>query len=356
MYILPNTKIETIEQKGTEEQKATAVYFDRNGNGKIDRNEADSFNFSKITRTENKIKIQNLNGHVDTFENVEIRKPNEYYKNGTIPIAVVDTFHKDCTNNFHGPAVCNILKQKNKNLSITEIDYAPQRCWNKFQNGFAKFADKHIKVSEFLEKHHLFPNFILNKKAQKPLFEAFEEIKTRMNNGEKFKAVNLSSSIGITYEEINKLVEKEIGKPITPNNIKYHSNKIREILEKNENKKITSENGKVKIKTYLELIRLMESINIPIYMAGEYKTGENKDIEQFNILGLAKNSLIVEGGIEQPDGTITHSLNVSHNSLALDQNGKRRIEDSFVYSGSELCRGSTSYATPMALAKAFLSN
>ena len=45
---------------------------------------------------------------------------------------------------------------------------------------------------------------------------------------------------------------------------------------------------------------------------------------------------------------------VSHNSLALDENGKRRIEDSLVYEGDFECmsRGSTSFATPIALAKA----
>ena len=268
MYILPNTKIETIEQKGTTEQKAVATYFDKNGNGKIDREETDSFNYAKITKIENGIKIQNTNGQIDTFENIRARKSDSYYKSGSIPIVVIDTFHKECTNNFHGTAVSNILKNYNKELSLTEIDYAPQRCWNKFQMAFGKFAEKYHKIFQYLDKKNLFPHFILNKKAQKPMFAAFEEIKTRMNNGEKFEAVNFSSAIGISYEEINKLVEKEIGEPITPDNIKKHSSKIREILEKNENRKIESNDQKVRIKRYLDLIKLMESINIPIYMAG----------------------------------------------------------------------------------------
>ena len=164
MYILSNTTIEAIKEKGTAEQKAAAVYFDKNGNGKIDREEADSFNYAKITKTENSLTIQNKNGYIDTFENLNTRKEDSYYKNGSIPIAVIDLYNPECTNSFHGTAVSNTLKKHNKELSLTEIDYSPHRTWNKFQINFAKFADKH-KIFQFLDEKNLFPHFILNKKA-----------------------------------------------------------------------------------------------------------------------------------------------------------------------------------------------
>lgn len=354
MYILPNTSIETIEQKGTAEQKATAVYFDVNGNGKIDRTEADSFNYAKITKTEDELTIQHQNGYIDTFENLRTRKPDSYYKSGSIPIAVIDLYNEECPNTFHGTAVSNTLKKYNKELSLTEIDCSPQRCWSKFQKNFAKFADRHLKIATFLSDKKLFPSFILGHKEHKSDLAAFQEIKTRIDNGEKFKAVNFSSSINTTYEAINKLVEKELGITITPDNIKENLGKIRAFLEQNPNKKIEWENEKVKVKKYLDIIKAMESLNIPIYMAGEYKTGANREIEQFNILALAKNSIIIDAGLIQADGSIIHDKIISHSSLSIDENGKRKIEDAMFYSEDKINRGCTSYATPMALAKDFL--
>ena len=80
----------------------------------------------------------------------------------------------------------------------------------------------------------------------------------------------------------------------------------------------------------------------------------DREIEQFNILALAKNSIIIDAGLIQADGSIIHDKIISHSSLSIDENGKRRIEDAMFYSKDKINRGCTSYATPMALAKDFL--
>ncbi|MCD7878498.1 MAG: hypothetical protein LUG16_01035 [Candidatus Gastranaerophilales bacterium] len=356
MYILPSTKISDIETKGTDNQKAAATYFDKNGNGIIDKNEADSFNLSKISKTDEALTITSPNGYIDKFENISIKRSDDYYKSGYIPVAVVDDF---TTNGGiqHGTGVCNIIKSINPNISLTKINCCNIENWN----GLQKFADKVIckfpKLENALYSNkttgNLCNDFFGSLNFEAKTFEiAYKKLKEQIDSGVKFEAVNMSQAIECQYSTINSLVSDELGVEITPDNIADYKKEIKEILRQKQTQKIEYEDMKPyshkgKISDILRIIDAMESVKIPIYNAGAYKSPDNT--ETFSLLSLADNSLTVEAGIETENGII-HADVVSHNSFALDENGKRRIADSIVYGAGELQRGSTSFATPMVLA------
>ena len=78
MNIKPNTQVTDIRKKEgfTAEQKATAVYFDKDNNGTIDANEASIFNSSNIKLNEDGIKISLQSGETHDFEDWAKRKEN----------------------------------------------------------------------------------------------------------------------------------------------------------------------------------------------------------------------------------------------------------------------------------------
>lgn len=364
MNILPYTKVSDIQEKGSPEQKVAVQYFDKDDNGIINKEEADRFNSSKIDVSEQRLIIVSKDGYVDKFESVDYKYPESYYTQGYIPVAVIDDFTMgdDGISCQHGTNVCNIIKSINPDISITKFNTNHTLKWNSFQRSLGNLLIEHPKIDEFC-----YNNDFLNGLTKKVLetirltnlaiIEHLGTIKEQIENGYKYEAINMSCGLEITYPVLNQLVEKELGVKITPDNISQYKTQIKEILNKKQNDKIpyydsSHKSSYVKIQDVLSVIEAMEETQIPIYIAGSYKTGENE--ETVNLYALANNALCVEAGVEKDNDFILDNDFVSHNSLALDENGNRRIEDSLVYEGDFECmsRGSTSFATPIALAKA----
>lgn len=362
MYILPNTPIAKMQESGNAEQAATAIYFDKNGNGVIDKTEADSFNSSKIDKTDEKISIKSVNGYTDTFVNFRTQKDQNYYKSGSIPVAVIDIFQGNGGGGAdHGYGVSNIIKSINPDISVTQVNASPITCYNKFQQFLCKKFDKNPKLEEMIYSNKVMNklmDFIYSNRdvAQHNAYiNAVDKVQNDIDNGMEYKAVNLSSGYEVSYETINSIVKDELGVEITPENIKEYKTQVKDILEQKQDETIVhgSKSGEheIKIKDMLTLVDKIENLNIPVYLAGSYYYDKEGTIDAFNLLALADNTLSVEAGTELPNGKIINGKRVSRNSLSLDENGNRRIADSICYDGIELYRGSTSFATPMVLAK-----
>ncbi len=362
MYILPSTKIEQIAQKGTDEQKTAATYFDKNGNGIIEAQEADSFNYSKIVKTPESLTITSPSGYTDKFINIATPHPDSFYEQGFIPVAVIDDFTMGGNGTVqHGTNVSNVIKYINPNISLTRINTSHTKYFNPIQKGLIKIFNKHPNMERTLDNHKITKKLLdliynniphLSMLAHK---KSCETVKANLDNGMKYKAVNLSAGFDITYSTINELVKNELGIEITPDNISTYRQQIKDIIRNKKDYKISNYNssGKcvyTKLSETLDVLDAIEQIKIPVYIAGSYKTVN--DEETFNLWALADNAICIEGGVEH-NGTIIHDSHVSHNSLAVDKNGHRRLEDSMFYDGSdELERGSNSLAVPIALAKA----
>ncbi len=364
MYILSSTKVSDIEQKGTAEQKIAAQFFDKDGNGIIDRAEADSFNTSKIDVSKQKLTITSKDGFVDEFESVDYQHPESYYTQGYIPVAVIDDFTMggEGISCQHGTNVCNTIKSINPDISITKFDTNHTQKWNSFQKGFADFQRKHPKLEKLCYGNDFLRGLtgrILNISSltNQNIIEHLGTIKEQIEAGQKYEAINMSLGSEVTYPALNALVSKELGVEITPDNASKYKTQIKEILKTKQNETITYYNSSHKpsnlsVKDVVGVIEAMEATETTIYIAGSYKTLDGE--ENINLYALADNALCVEAGAEKDGKFILDDNVISHNSLALDENGNRRIEDSLVYEGDFECmsRGSTSLATPMALAKA----
>lgn len=363
MYILPSTKVSDIEAKGTSAQKIAVQYFDKDGNGVIDKSEAVHFNTAQIDVSKQKLTITSKDGYVDTFESVDFEHPESYYTQGYIPIAVIDdyTMGRDGISCQHGTNVCNVIKSINPDISITKFDTNHTLKWNSFQKGLAGFLNKHPKLGELSYKNSFLRNMTdkllnISSLTNQNITEHLTTIKKQIDAGQRYEAINMSCGQEITYSELNKFVGKELGVELTPDNIAQYKNQIKEILKAKQNETITyydsSHNASsISIKEVVNVIEAMEATKTPIYIAGAYKTLDGE--ENVNLYALASNSYCVEAGAEKDGKFILDDNFISHNSLALDENGKRRIEDSLIYEGEFECmsRGSTSLATPMALAK-----
>ncbi len=359
MHILPLTTVSDIETNGTDEQKAAAKYFDKNGNGIIEKTEADSFNSSKISKTNEALTITSADGYVDKYENISTNHTDSYYESGYIPVAVIDDFSMNEENVIqHGTYVCNIMKSTNPDISITKFNTNHTQNWNGVQKFFGNILANHPNLEKKLYSNDVTMKicekfFRSPELCNKSLNNAISELKNKIDAGTKYEAANLSQGPACDYETINNLVSDELGVEITPDNIADYKKEIKEILKEKQNQKITYyETGgtetQIKAAEIIETIELIESLNIPVYLAGTYKTPDGE--ETFNLYSLADNALTVEAGVED-NGEIMRADTVSHNSFAIDGNGNRRLEDSTFYDGSDtMDYGSTSFATPMALA------
>ena len=355
MNIEVNMTVDYVKQNGTAEQKAAAVYFDKNGNGIYEQDEADTFSRSSIEKTDEALTITSADGYVDTFENIATRHDDEYYSSGTIPVAVIDDYLGNLDNPGycqHGTYVCNTIKSINPDISITKINNSERQYWTPAQKFVNKVFETFPALGNLLCSNESTQNmldefFCTDKYKFNASVKAFEELNNQIENGAGYKAVNLSSACACEYSEINELVAEELGVAITPDNIAEYKSEIKEILRQK-----SDEQGKdgTFISQILTQIDLLENTEIPVYMGGSYTSEDGEDT--FNLLALADNALIVEGGVEYGNDIIFDE-DIPHSSLALDENGERRIEDSRLYDGKELLKTSTSFATPMALAKAF---
>ena len=357
-----------IDSKGTAKQKM-AMLFDSDFNGFLNEEEISVFNSSKITYGNNNVTITTPDGKSRTLEDIYQSHSDEFYKSGSTKVAVVDWFSGG--NDFHGRAVSNILKSENPDLSVTRFDYAPeylknpnsmQKLWIKFVT--SDFGRKMCDNENTRKVIEAIDSKVMPKgdyTAFKGMADSLKEIKQQIKNGTDYKAVNLSSGFDMTYEDINKLIGNEIREEITPENIGKYKDQIRECLRKisTDNKDATvKEYGNIneaKLSDIFKVIDAIDDMEIPVYVAQAYKDKDTYTIQRFNLFSLASNAKTVESGTTNPDGS-TNSPFASTNSLAIDENGKRRIAPSLHYCGQEENSGgieaySTSYATPMALAR-----
>lgn len=362
MDIKINSSLQSVLENGTQKQKAAIIYFDFNGNGILEKNEIDSFNKSDIQVTDESLTIKMPDGYVDKFENIYNLHPDYYYSDGNIPVAVIDDFVLDngCAIR-HGTAVSNIIKKINPDISISRLNSNQTLYFNPLGKMAVKLFNRFPKFESFI-----WNNSILQKGERilmgfdKAVYEAhndcLDKVLEKMNSNNPYKAINMSLSFDCTYEEINKITKDVLGVELNSENIAQYKNEIKDILREKQNQKIktcsnSTSDTSYKIKQMLNLIDKMEKTKIPVFLASSYTQKDGSEV--FNILSLADNAKTIEAG-KITDGKITHGHNVSRNSFALDENGKRRLEDSLHYEKDELVRGSTSYAAPMALAKFFL--
>lgn len=344
-----------------EPKAKVALFFDKNFNGKEDADEIKEYNSSSVFfDTDNKyVNITTSDRKTTKLENIDIWKGDNYYKTGTIPIAVIDGINVE-----HGRHVINILKNENPELSITGFDHASFKSANFLQRNFVKFVD-HTALGRFLYTNELTGGLMrsLEEKLITPdltlknCADALDDVKKQMDKGIKFQAVNMSSGIDISYEQINAICEQELGEKITPENIAKHKTKIKEILNKkakeNSDLEITATKPaeEMNLGLLMDIVSKIEKLEVPVYVAQsykEFKTGQ----QTFNIYSLANNSRTVEAGKINSDGTI-NSPGGSTNSMALDEKGQRRIAAPVHYTGEIVEYASTSYATPMVLARDF---
>ena len=387
-----NAKVSDVEENGTEIQKSVVYHFDEDGDGIINAREAFNFNNSKIEKTSDYIRIIHPNGEVVTYENILEDKGEDYYKQGTIPVAVVDLFTgKGLGYGDHGLSVCNILKQHNPDIAITKFNvsqlknYSPEqiavsdyivenKAWDFADEIYASSDSNNTNLTEypdFIEFLEQYPDlktklkttndlrkFLEKNKSQDELGEylnGIKEIKKAMDEGAEFKAVNLSSSFSISYEAINALCESEIGEKITPENIAKYKNQIKSVLYKNKDKEILegrySDVDKSDISHIVDMIDAIEDLKIPVYMAGAYRKDDGKT-EAFNAYALANNAIYVESGV-YVDGKLTTHPVCSPCSLSVNsKTGQKYIADSRVNDNGIIGCSSTSMSTPIVLAEA----
>ena len=362
MYLPVNIRLNTIEEHGTNRQKAVVAYFDFDGNQVIDAKEAKAYNTADIKISDKQISIKLADGRTDVFENIRYRKPDEYYKSGTIPIAVIDTYDPNLHNGWHGTEVSNTLKKYNPLLALTEFNNSLLLSANPLQRFIVMQMDKNLEFSKKVVNNKILSKIIdllMKGNLEKTYINSFSRVKKAIDGGAKFQAVNLSSGYNASYKDINRLVSNELGVEITPDNIKDYIYQIKDVLSTKQNEKIlmsseSTHKEYVKVKDILKMVEMLESFKIPVYSANCYKTGDKRLEDVFNLFALAKNVKMVEAGTQMPDGRVVHAPTVSRNSLNIDENGNRRIQDSIYYSDNRIDRGCTSYAAPMQLAKDFL--
>ena len=201
---------------------------------------------------------------------MSIDRGEEYYSSGTIPVAVIDMFDTSEGNGWHGKHVCNMMKSVNPDISITKFDNSPTKTYNKFQMAVYNFFGNNPKLDDFCCKHEPFRsivNNILENGQQTDAVEVcLDEVLQQIKEGKQFAAVNLSSSQDCSYPEINRLVGKELGVEITPDNVAQYKKQIKQILETKQNESFDSNGDAVKIKQTLDIIHKMESIDAPVYI------------------------------------------------------------------------------------------
>lgn len=356
MEILPNMSVKDVQQKGTATQKATAEYFDKNGNGILEKGEVDCFQKAKVEKNYKEIKITNADGSTDTFENMAIEHDEDYYSSGTVSVAVIDTFSGG---SWHGKHVCNLMKSVNPDIAITKFNNSPTRSPDKTQQLLLNFFIEHPEIDDFCTKHEPFKTLtdkILGTAQINAIEICLDEIIEQTKEGKKFQAVNLSSGVDCSYSELNRLVGNELGIELTPENIADYKTQIKEILETKRNETYTDSDGRsLNVGKMLDIIHKMESIDAPIYVASSYERGKIKNVN-INIFALADNAKCIEAGKEQENGEMKTSSHVSSNSLSKDEKtGEKRIENSIHYSSDVPVDGitgvTTSMSTPIALAK-----
>lgn len=372
MEIRANIKVSDILNRRnntyTSEQKAVAVYFDKNNNGVIDSDEAINFNRSKIVKEKDKIKIALPNGKVVEYEDLTRAKSDKYYKSGHIPVAVIDIFSGPedsfgCAG--HGNSVANLIKKHNPDISLTKFDASPMRTYTDEQKNFIAKCEENPNYEEELVKtpegRSYLEKLFSPDTTIKPYAVALDEVQQQIGNGVKFDAVNLSSGCSITYEDLNKICEQELGTAITPENVAKYRMQIKNILSKKINSgEVTKLNiqragGEMDAKLILSIMDKIENLKIPVYVASGYKvkdekTGMATDIQTVNLFAIPKNARAVQGGTTF-NGKIQSPL-CNTNSLGINpETGKRYIEDDLDYSAGEFSRNTASFATPIALAK-----
>ncbi len=351
---------------------AILPFFDKDFSGTLDEIEIDFMSKTDIKEAVmgDYLTLSTPEGEI-TYKNIENDRGEEYYQTGSIPVAVVDSFPK--TADAHGNVVSNIIKEENPDLQVSRFDVDTAYPYNPLQKMIFALGNKvesSQQAVEFLGNHPFINNLYENlgrlirpeNKDEKSIELALDQVLEQMKNGKEFKAVNLSQGIWCNYEDINSLLGKEIeqggriGEAITPENAAKYKTEIKQILRElvAQDENITYEDGRyhhqAKVKDILSVIDKMEELKIPIYTAQSYLSSkpETRGAQTFNWLSLADNAKTVESG-KIVDGKV-NSPYVSTSSFALDENRKRRIEAPLHYDGHSFAYGSSSFATPMALA------
>ena len=337
-----------IEVTGKNKEDMAWQFFDKNLNREKDPEEIRRLNSSIVIfdMERKSISITTPDKKTTTLDNMGIWKGDEFYKTGSIEVAVIDDMR-----GLHGITVTNILKKDNPNLSISTFNNMSDDMLNPLQKLWKNLFEK-------IEENPAFQNFILRKendnlrKIYSSIYEsmlpedltlkrmsyALDNVSKEMKNGKNFKAVNMSFSVDMTYSDINKLCRNEIGEEITPENIAKHRMKIKEILERTakENKDLDvfepRYGGVQKLSNMVEVLKKTENLKIPAYIAQCY-VGSGQEV--VNILALADNAIPVGSPAE----------GVSNNSLGT----KKEVAVHFV--GDEVTVGSTSFATPVVMAR-----
>lgn len=336
-------------------------FFDLNLNGELEQNEINIFEASKFENHDNRKRIITPDGNIYDFQDMSIDKGDEFYKTGTIPVAVIDDIK-----NWHGKVIMNILKDKNPDLSVYGFDSNSKNSLNFFQKTFqniiqyiqqnpelcniAYYSSENMRNILINLENEIIPNDF----RDKDLGYALDEIKKEIDNGKNFKAINLSLAQTISYDDINKLCKDKIGEEITPENCAKYKTQIKEIFKQKvkENKNIKLFDTRyseeiVNVSVILENIEKIEALKIPTYLAQSYKDKNNS--QTFNLYSLADNALTVESGRINKDNSLSIPKS-STNSCALDENGKRRIAVPDIFDGDSIDMYSTSFATPIVLA------
>ena len=227
----------------------------------------------------------------DNYEPLNGLHDANYYTQGTIPVAVINTFSEptDTINTY------NTIKSFNPDISVLEFNARPKGKYNLFQKGIKNFIVRHPGLDNFIYQNAFLDTVSksLLPQSEEDLTEQCLDNISELNKVISIKAVNIPLYKSCTYNELNRLVIQELNTEITPENYLKYRNSIREILESKKNQRFISQNKKIKISQLLNTIQKMENLNIPIYIPS------SDDTKSFNILSLAKNAIPVQG--EQND-------------------------------------------------------
>ena len=336
-------------------------FFDLNLNGEFEKNEINIFEASKFENHDNIKRIITPDGNIYDFQDMSINKGDEFYKTGTIPVAVIDDIK-----NWHGKVIMNILKNKNLDLSVYGFDSNSKNSLNSFQKIFQNII-QYIQQNPELRNIAYYSsenirNILINLENKiipddfrdKDIGYALDEVKKEIDNGKNFEAINLSLGQAISYNDINKICKDKIGEEITPENCAKYKTQIKEIFKQKvkENKNLKLFDARyseetINLSVILENIEKIEKLKIPTYLAQTYKDKNNS--QTFNLYSLADNTLTVESGRINKDNSLSVPKS-STNSCALDENGKRRIVVPDIFDGYFIDMYSTSFATPIVLA------
>jgi len=342
--IKPNTNLLNLQMDYTSIHSVVAAYFDKNLDGNIDEKEASIFNSANFEVAPSAVKIE-TDDEIIVFSDMGDDKGEKFYSAGNTPVAVVDCFSG--IGRRHGLIVSNMIKKHNPDIAISAFDISPMAYYNPFQKALAYFFERFPKLQEAAIENDYAAD-ILNKIFPfETTADVYKKTLEVVKDSGRFDALNLSSGLDCTYEEINRLCEGHLGVRLTPANIASYRDEIKEILKSKSNERmkyIRDFEDSIKISKIVDLVDEIESIEAPVYLAGSYKTLEGEDT--FNLMALAKNTLCVEGGADD----VTAS-NISSNSFSRDEKtGEKRLENSLIFDG-HILGYSTSFATPIRLAK-----